>query len=147
MMSPTMAYSDSGLAVTKYFESCRLTAYQDVVGVWTIGWGHTGPEVHEGLVWTQLQADLALIGDMMTAQQAVNRLVDITLTQNEFNALVDFVFNVGETNFKDSTLLTKLNESDIPGAASEFDRWDHAAGKVVQGLLNRREAETKEFLT
>jgi lysozyme len=140
-----MTYSKTGLALTEQFESCRLTAYQDVKGVWTIGWGHTGPDVIQGLICTQEQADDWLDSDMYWAQNVVNNSVKVPLTQNEFDALVDFVFNCGAAAFTHSTMLELLNEGDYKGAASQFDLWDHASGKVVAGLLRRREAETQLF--
>jgi lysozyme len=142
-----MEYSKSGLQLTERFESCKLTAYQDTGGVWTIGWGHTGPEVVAGLTITQEQADAWLADDTEYAVDAVNYLVTVPLTQAEFDALVDFVYNVGRANFFKSTLLAKLNAQDYAGAAAEFDRWDHVGGKVVAGLLRRREAEKQEFET
>jgi lysozyme len=138
-------YSRTGEQLTEHFEGCRLTAYQDVKGLWTIGVGHTGPEVCEGLVWTQEQADAQLLKDIQNAVDHVNRLVTVPLTQDEFDALVDFIFNVGSGNFDRSALLRLLNAGDYQGAAAQFDLWDHAGGKVVAGLLRRREAEKAEF--
>lgn len=140
-----MDYSKTGLELTEQFESCRLTAYQDIKGVWTIGWGHVGPEVVEGLVWTQDQADSQLVVDTLRATRAVNQLVTVPLTQSEFDALVDFAFNCGIQALTSSTLLTLLNNSNYAGAANEFAKWDHASGQVVAGLLRRRLAEVQEF--
>ena len=140
-----MQYSKQGLALTEGFESCRLTAYQDVKGVWTIGYGHTGPEVVAGLVWTQDQADTALVCDTQHAVNTVNRLVTIELSQTAFDALVDFVFNVGSGNFAGSTMLKLINSGNLDAAAEEFSKWDHASGQVISGLLRRREAEANEF--
>jgi lysozyme len=140
-----MEYSKSGLALTEGFESCALTAYRDIGGIWTIGWGHTGPDVTPGLVWTQEQADAQLQADTDSAQACVNAVVLVALTQPEFDALVDFVFNVGCTAFTSSTMLKWLNRGQYAQAAQQFDLWDHAAGQVVAGLLRRREAETQEF--
>jgi|SRR5271166_2392172 len=142
----SLTYSNYGNTLTKGFEQCRLTAYQDAVGVWTIGWGHTGP-VCAGLVWTQAQADAQLTIDEQKAVSAVNNWVQVILTQHEFDALVDFVFNVGIGNFLNSTLLTKLNAGDYAGAANELPKWDHAAGRVLAGLLKRRTEEQHEFNT
>ena len=140
-----MQYSKQGLALTEGFESCRLTAYQDVKGVWTIGYGHTGPEVVAGLVWTQDQADTALVCDIQSAVNTVNRLVTSPMTQGVFDSLVDFVFNVGSGNFAGSTLLKLLNSGDTESAAQQFERWDYAGGVQIAGLLRRREAEANEF--
>jgi lysozyme len=138
-------YSKDGLSLTEQFESCKLVAYPDVKGVWTIGWGHTGPLVVPGLTCTQAQADAWLLSDCAAAEQAVNRFVHVDVTQHEFDALVDFAFNCGISAFAGSTLLKLLNARDFEGAANEFEKWDHASGKVVAGLLRRRLAEKQEF--
>jgi lysozyme len=140
-----MNYSKDGMKLTEGFESCRLTAYPDLKGVWTIGYGHTGHEVVEGLTWTQEHADSELLADVQHAADCVTCVVKIQITQDEFDALVDFTFNAGCHAFMTSTMLMKINAGDITGAAEEFDRWDHASGKVVAGLLRRREAETALF--
>jgi lysozyme len=93
----------------------------------------------------QAQADAWLSEDVQSAVGSVNRLVTAPLTQNEFDAVVDFVFNCGSGNFAGSTMLRLLNAGDYLGAANEFDKWDHASGLVVAGLLRRREAEQAEF--
>ena len=139
-----MIYSTSGADLTKRFESCRLTAYQDVKGIWTIGWGHVG-EVVAGLVWTQEFADTMLIADVSTAVYCVNVSVTIPLSQGEFDAIVDFAFNCGCAAFKGSTMLKDINAGNLAGAADEFEKWDHASGQVVAGLLRRRIAEEQEF--
>ncbi len=140
-----MEYSKSGLALTERFEGCKLTAYPDVRGIWTIGYGHTGPDVVEGLTCTQEQADEWLREDTQTAVDAVNKYVSVQLTQEEFDALVDFVYNVGVNAFASSTLLRLLNTEQYSRAADQFDRWDYAGASVCAGLLRRREAETAEF--
>lgn len=137
-----------GEQLTERFESCELEAYWDPNGrVWTIGWGHTGPEVMHGLVWTQEQADAILMEDRANAVRCVNFSVNVPLTQPEFRALVDFVFNAGRGAFVGSTMLRLLNSGDYAGAAAQFDLWDHSGGKVMAGLLRRRQAETEEFNT
>ena len=144
-----MIYSRNGFNLTKQFESCRLVAYPDpgTGGVpWSIGWGHAGSDVHEGMTITQQQADLYLAEDVQKAVDTVNAKVHTDLTQNEFDALVDFVFNVGAGRFNGSTLLKCINENDMEGAARQFDRWDQADGRVLAGLVRRRQAETQEFL-
>ena len=145
MPANNFSYSKNGLSLTGSFEGARLTAYQDQVGVWTIGYGHTGPEVHNGLTITQDQANQLLMQDVASAASAVNRLVMIALTQDEFDALVDFTFNVGTGNFASSTLLRDLNSSNFADAATQFERWDHAGGGIVAGLLRRRQAEAALF--
>jgi len=144
-VSNNLTYSGSDLALTEQFEGCQLTAYQDVAGVWTIGYGHTGPDVSPGLTITQTQAAQLLQQDVASAAACVNQAVTVDLNQDEFDALVDFVFNVGRGAFQGSTMLRDLNAGDFAGAAGEFDKWDHAGGKVVAGLLRRREAEQALF--
>ena len=140
-----MEYSKQGLALTESFESCRLTAYQDVRGIWTCGWGSTGPDIVEGTIWTQGQADSRLVMDMQLAVSAVNRLVTIGLSQGAFDAIVDFCYNCGIEAFEGSTMLKLINAGNLEAAGEEFARWDHASGADVAGLLRRRVAEEQEF--
>jgi lysozyme len=139
-----MRYSLQGDALTKRFEGCRLVAYQDQVGRWTIGYGHT-LGVQPGQTCTQEQADAWLALDMSWAEMIVNNYVHITITQGEYDAMVDFTFNLGAGSFEHSTLLILVNEGKFTEAANEFEKWDHAGGKVVAGLLRRRQAEEAEF--
>ena len=138
-------YSKDGLALTQEFEGCRLKAYQDQVGVWTIGYGHTGPGVVDGLTITQEQADALLASDITAASSFVNQVVTVPLKQNQFDALVDFAFNLGRAALGGSTLLKMLNVSNFDGAAGQFLLWVHAGGKVVAGLQRRRRAEQAMF--
>jgi lysozyme len=144
-LDPSMQYSQSGEQLTEQFESCSLTAYRDVRGIWTIGWGHVSPAVHAGMTMTQAQADAQLLADVRTAVSCVNKSVNVALTQSEFDSLTDFVFNIGCEAFESSTMLELLNQGAYQLAAAQFARWDYAGGKVVAGLLRRREAETAEF--
>ena len=139
------SYSDNGFALSKSFEGLRLTAYQDVGGVWTIGYGHTGPNVRAGLTITQAEADALLRSDVEDAVTFVNRAVNVPITQNQFDALVDFCFNCGRGSLLQSTLLRKVNIGDFAGAAAQFALWDHAGGEVVEGLVKRRTAEAELF--
>lgn len=144
-----MKTGSNGISLIKQFEGCMLKAYPDPAtggAPWTIGYGHTGNDVRPGMVWTQVQADSALISDLAQCERAVSRLVNVNLTQNQFDALVSFVFNVGSGNLQSSTLLRKLNSGDYRGAAEEFPRWNKAAGKVMVGLTKRRAAERELFL-
>jgi lysozyme len=131
----------------KDWEKCRLTAYLDRrnKGKWTIGWGHTGPEVHEGLVWTQAQADDAFERDLMRSENYIIALVIVPLTQNQFDALVSFIYNIGYTQFYNSTLRRLLNAGEYKQAAAQFARWKYDDGEVLQGLVRRRAAEEKMF--
>lgn len=129
-------------------EGLSLRAYPDPGtggAPWTIGYGHTGPEVHPGMVITREEADNLLRQDAEKVSAQVQNMVTAPLTQNEFDALVCFVYNVGIGNFAKSTMLKKLNAGDYAGAAAEFPKWDKAAGKVMPGLLARREAEEGLF--
>lgn len=112
---------------------------------WTIGWGHTGPEVHYCLEWTQEQCDAQLLADMRKSEANVREEVKIPLTREEFIALCDLDFNIGNAAFDTSTLLKKLNAGDIDGAIAEFAKWNKAGGKVLAGLVKRRGAERVLF--
>ncbi|SFR96593.1 lysozyme [Granulicella pectinivorans] len=140
-------YSPNGLSLTKRFEGFALTAYQDQVGVWTIGYGHTGRSVHGGMTITQDQANQFLESDVAGAVACVNRAVTGAISQNQFDALVDFVFNLGCASLLTSALLRSVNAGDFEHAAEQFLRWDHAGGVVVPGLLTRRKAEMTLFQT
>lgn len=149
-----MRVSADGLAVIKHFESCHLTAYRCPAGVWTIGWGHTGKDVKEGLVWTQAQADEALRSDLRAFEADVNSLVKSTITQRQFDALVSFAYNVGSDidadllaeGLGDSTLLKHVNAGRWMLAADELPKWNKAGGKPLRGLTRRRHAERALFL-
>ena len=141
-----MQISDAGLELIKRFEGVRLIAYDDGVGVWTIGVGHT-KGVKPGDVATAEQVDQWLREDAQEAEQAVNRLVRAPLSQAQFDALVSFVFNLGAGALERSTLLKRLNGRDYDAAANEFLRWNIAGGRVLAGLTKRRIAERMLFLT
>lgn len=139
----------AGIALIKRFEGCRLEAYQDSVGVWTIGYGitsATGFKVYKGQKITQEQADELLLKHLTTYERAVARNVRVPLTDNQFAALVSFTYNLGEGALKSSTLLKKLNKGDYQGASKEFGKWVKAGGKKLKGLVDRREAERQLFL-
>lgn len=139
-----MNYSKTGIQLTERFEGCSLSAYQDQVGKWTIGYGHTWG-VQPSMVCTQQQAEEWLQEDLQWAVRVVNAAVKVSLSQGEFDALVDFTFNLGSGSFEHSQLLTLINQGNLAAAAEEFSKWDHAGGKVVAGLLRRRLAEKREF--
>jgi lysozyme len=142
-----LTYSDAGFTLTKGFEGLRLTAYADQGGVWTIGYGHTGPGVHAGLTITQDQADAFLHSDVAGSVACVNRLVTANINQNQFDALVDFTFNLGCASLAQSSLLRFVNAGDFASAAPQFLLWDHVHGVVIPGLLRRRQAEQTLFTT
>jgi lysozyme len=138
-------YSSTGLELTRRFEGLRLTAYQDSCGIWTIGYGHTGSHVRQGLTITEPQALELLTTDIARAVDCVNRSVHAPINQNQFDALVDFVFNLGSGNFLGSTLLRRVNEGDFTAAKDEFLRWNHAGNQILEGLTRRRQAEADLF--
>lgn len=137
--------SDAGIAFIKGFEGLRLKAYKDVVGVWTIGYGHT-KGVKSGQQITEDEAEELLRADLAEFESAVNKVVKAPMAQHEFDALVSFAYNVGKTALANSSLLTLLNSGERTKAADQFLRWDKAGGKVVKGLTNRRKAERSVFL-
>jgi lysozyme len=136
--------SEKGIALTKKAEGLRLKPYLDSGGIWTCGYGHT-KDVNENTVCTEEIAEQWLKQDSTDAVNAVNKLVTVPLTQNEFDALVDFVFNIGVKNFSTSTMHTLLNKGDYEGAAQQFKIWNLCKGKVIEGLINRRILEQNEF--
>ncbi|MDE5938746.1 MAG: glycoside hydrolase family protein [Lachnospiraceae bacterium] len=136
--------SENGLALIRRFEGCRLTAYQDSAGVWTIGYGHTSG-VSKGQTITQAQADACLRADCANAEKAVNRYMDTYhWNQNQFDALVSFTFNCGAGNLK--TLLDGGTRS-IAQISEKIPAYRKAGGRVLQGLVNRRAAEKSLFDT
>jgi lysozyme len=163
-----------GIEIVQGFESCELEAYPDPAsalyracqashispmnsgyrrlpgwdsmdgGPWTIGWGHTGPDVTPGLVITQDEADGLLVSDLAAFEAEVEAHLGVDPTGNQFSALVCFAYNC--KGWQGSTLLRKFNAGDIEGAAAEFGRWTRAGGRVLRGLVRRREAECQLFL-
>jgi len=142
----TRTVSPRGIELIKQFEGCKLTAYQDSVGVWTIGYGHT-KGVKKGDKITQAQADEYLRQDAAVAADDVTRLVKVELNQDQFDALVSFTFNLGAKNLASSTLLKRLNEGNYRAAADQFGRWVFAGDVLLQGLVKRRAAERELFLS
>lgn len=144
-----MQPSKNAFDLVQNSEGCRLTAYPDTGGVWTIGYGHT-QGVYEGQTISQSEAIQMLSDDIQDAAQWVNDLVTSQLSQNQFDALCDFVFNEGAGNFKKSHLLTLLNLDNVSAAADQFDRWVYSEvdGKevILEGLVRRRTAEKSLFL-
>lgn len=141
-----MQYSSTGLNLTESFEGCRLRAYRDAVGILTIGYGHTGPDVYDGQIITQEMAEALLLSDVQIAVACVNRNVKVPVTQNEFDALVDFTFNDGVHNFTSSTLLRDLNAGNYIATASQFSVWVMAGGHRLEGLVRRRQIEESLFV-
>ena len=133
-----------GKDLLKFFEGCELVAYQDSVGVWTIGYGHT-KGVTPGMTITQEEAEQMLESELAEYEGYVEKYVTVPLTQNQFDALVVWVYNLGPTNFRNSTLLKELNSGNYNAAGTEIKRWNKAGGKVLAGLVKRREAEAELF--
>ena len=146
-----MHISPSGIDLICNFEGKRLTAYDDGVGVWTIGFGTTvypnGIKVKKGDTCTEAQAKAYMAHDLKKFASAVNNAVTVPLNQNQFDALVSLAYNIGTGAFSKSTLVKKLNGNDIRGAADQFDVWVNAGGKRMQGLVNRRAKEKALFLS
>ncbi|MBF7982191.1 MULTISPECIES: lysozyme [Rahnella] len=148
MSEPRLSTGAKGVALIKTFEGLRLEKYQDVVGKWTIGYGHLIlPDESFSAAIPEAQADALLRQDLGISEKAVNQYVIVPLTQNQFDALVSFTFNLGIGNLKSSTLLRVLNARQYQDAANEFLRWDKAGGKQVAGLIRRRTAERALFIS
>ena len=133
-----------GVELIRHFEGCRFDAYLCPAGVWTIGYGHTAG-VKEGDSIDQEAAEAFLIEDLETFERAVTRLVEVPLTQQQFDALVSWTFNLGAGNLAESTLLKKLNNYQYAEVPEQMMRWVRAGGKVLDGLVRRRAAEAALF--
>jgi lysozyme len=141
-----MNTSQKGLRLIQKHEGLRLKAYRCPAGVWTIGWGHTGKDVRPGKVITKDEAEALLRRDLDRFERAVDRAVKVEMTQPQFDALVSFAYNVGETGMAKSTVVRRLNAGNERGAADAFLMWNKAKGKVLPGLTRRRKEERKLFL-
>lgn len=138
--------SQSGIDLLKQLEGCSLTSYLDSGGIYTIGYGHVSPNVVQGLVWTQQQANDQLLKDTACTEQGVDKLVKVQLNDNQFSSLVIFAYNIGITAFKMSGVLARINEGyhgDM--ITEEMKRWSHVNKIIVPGLLNRRMKEIELF--
>ena len=139
-----MNVSDRGIELIKQSEGLRTKAYDDTGGVKTIGYGHTGDAVKKGKI-SEAEAEALLQQDVAEAQSAVDSLVQVPLSQSQYDALVSLAFNIGYGQLEQSTLLKKLNAGDYEGAAKEFERWVFDDGKKLPGLVKRRQREAKLF--
>lgn len=139
-----MKTSEEGRALIKKFEGCELEAYQCSANVWTIGYGHT-QGIKEGDVCTQEDADRMLEEDLEEFEGYVQEAVNVPLEQHEFDALVAWTYNLGPSNLRSSTMLKRLNDSKFDQVPLEMRRWNKAGGKVLDGLVRRREAESLLF--
>ena len=147
----SMSVSNKGVDLICEFEGRRLVAYDDGVGVWTIGFGTikypNGVRVKKGDTCTLDQAKEYMRHDLIEFEHTVNSSVKVPLNQNQFDALVSLSYNIGSNAFKSSTLVNKLNAGDYQGAADQFNVWINAGGKCMQGLVNRRDKEKLLFLS
>lgn len=142
-----MKLNQSGIDFIKKHEGWRDSVYLDSAGLETIGYGHLlkSGESFDGTI-TKQQGESLLLHDVSIAEKAVNDLVGVVLNQNQFNALVSFTFNLGRGNFEESTLLRLINDGNFGAAMLEFDRWVHAGGKMISGLVARRKKEAELFV-
>jgi lysozyme len=134
--------NDDGMALVKEYEGLHLTPYLCPAKIWTIGYGHTRT-VRSNMRLTTEQADQLLNDDLRIAERAITQLVKVPLSDNQFSALVSFVFNVGNANFEQSTLLKLLNRGWYEQVPAQLMRWNRASGEVLGGLARRRAAEAR----
>jgi lysozyme len=139
-----MKTGDEGIALIRHFEGCRLDAYLCPAGVWTIGYGHT-KGVKEGETIDQEAAEAFLIEDLEEFEGYVTEMVEVPLSQSQFDALVSWTFNLGPGNLERSTLLAKLNQREYTDVPFEIKRWTRAGGVILPGLVKRRNAEAALF--
>ena len=139
-----MQISKTGIELLKHFEGCELKAYQDSVGVWTIGYGHT-KGIYEGLEITQSEAEKMLQDELPEYEGYVTDKVVPMLQQHEYDDLVCWVYNLGPTNLSSSTMLKKLNAGEFKEVPFQMKRWDKAGGQPLLGLTRRRNAEALLF--
>lgn len=141
-----MKTSPKGIALIKEFEGLRLKAYKCPGGVWTIGYGHTA-DVKPGMVITEAQAEEYLKADLIAFERYLNGL-GLALNQNQFDALVSFIYNVETGNFSSSTLLRKVRANPQDNSImDEFLRWVYSKGRVLPGLQRRRLREMKLYFS
>lgn len=144
-----MKISRSGIDLITRWEGCKLTAYLDGGGVWTIGYGHTSaagaPEVKRGLKITFQDAKDIFVRDIVKYETAVDKAINRPMTQGQFDAMVSLCYNIGPGAFAGSTLVRKFNAGDVAGAKRAFGSWIKDNGKVVKGLQNRRADEQNHF--
>ena len=140
-----MKISDEGLSLIKHFEGCELKAYRCAANVLTIGYGTT-KNVTEDMEITQEEAESLLQEEMHEYEGYINDIVKVPLEQHQFDSMVSWVFNLGSGNLFSSTLLKKLNNSEYDEVPEQIKRWNKAGGKVLEGLVKRREAEALLFL-
>jgi len=146
-----MRCNDAGIEIIKKYEGCSLRCYLDPIGIPTIGYGSIWGLDHSRFVSnhrdiTENEAEYLLKRELLTTENAVARMVRTALTENQFSAVCCLVYNVGSGRFRSSTIKMKLNRQDFEGAANEFWKWRRAGGKILRGLVRRREEEKQLFL-
>lgn len=139
-----MNIGTKGLDLIRFFEGLELNAYQCAAGVWTIGYGHT-KDVQQGMTISEARANEMLAEELNEYESYINGLVTVELNQDQFDAMVSWVYNLGVGNLKASTLLKVLNAGDYDGVPAQMMRWNKAGGKVLEGLTRRRQAEADMF--
>lgn len=142
-----MRPSPKCFALIKEYEGCRLDAYQDQAGVWTVGYGQTGPGIVEGTHVSQGVAEAMLKDTLSHLGDDLFALVGWRLNQNQYDALISLTYNIGLGALKNSTMLKDILAYRLPDAANEFLKWNHVSGIVNEGLTNRRQAEKTLFLS
>ena len=143
-MNNELKTSQEGISLIKSFEGCELTAYRCSADVPTIGYGHTAG-VSDGDTCTQEEAENMLAEDLVEFEDYVKNYVESELQQNEFDALVAWTYNLGPANLKESTMLKELNSGNFEEVPRQMKRWNRAGGEVLDGLIRRREAESRLF--
>jgi lysozyme len=152
-MNEDRKLTKAGANLIQHFEGClqkkgeHYHAYKCPAGVWTCGWGSTGPPHGEHKIdsttrWSREQCDEAFLKDMQQFEKSVRKLVRVPLTANQYDALVSFTYNCGASALERSTLLKRVNAGDHKGAAAEFHKWNKANGKTLAGLTRRRASES-----
>lgn len=143
-----MKTNNKGLDLIKSAEGLKLTGYLCPAKVPTVGYGHTGSEVHVGMKISLEQAEKLLVEDIEKRERQIDNTLKVILNQNQYSAVVSFVYNLGIGNLKTSTLLKLINGNpDDPNITAEFKKWNKAGGKVLPGLTKRREAEAKLYFS
>ena len=141
-----MNIPNQAIALIKQFEGCRLSAYQDIRGIWTIGFGETAG-VTEGMTITQEQADEYLARDLQSFAAAIDRLITTKLNDNQFSALLDFTYNLGSGTLQRSTLRMQINRGELSGIPRQLEKYCYAGTIKSTGLIRRRQAETTLWST
>jgi lysozyme len=144
-----MQTSEEGIDLIKYFEGWRARAYRDSVGVWTIGYGHTAaaglPHPRSGMTISKEEGERILKKDLKSYEKAVSDALKVRVTQNQFDALVSFCYNVGPGNLRKSSVLRYVNAGMIQQVPSRLMLWNKAGGRILLGLTRRRAAEGELF--